>query len=354
MRLVFVGESWRGSTARSQRDALSALPGVELQDIALESYFPKWRSRLLRGLLRALEHGIRAELADEVLLQIQGFRPDALVVAKGFGLSRGLIEAVRSQGCLTVNLFPDNSPVVFGSALKDALGSYDLVVSAKPFHPQAWRSQYGYNNQCVFVPHGYDPVVHLWPDAPPADGPIDVLLVATCRPAYLKLMVDVAVGLREMGLRLEVRGGGWASFAGQAEGLFAVGPVVTGRAYGELVRAAKVVIAPVAGPSQFRGMALPGDQDSTRTYELAAAGCFFLHQRTDFVQQVFDEEQEVPMWDDADELVRLILRHLPDAPGRAAMARRAHLRAVPAYSLAARAAQIHASIRAELAARLRG
>lgn len=348
-----MGESWLGSTARSQRDALAILPNVGLQDIALESYFPRWRQPAMRGLLRLLGPGIRTELANEVLRQVQGFKPDALVVAKGYGLSRALIESVSSKGCLTVNLFPDPSPVIYGSVLRDALGSYDLVVSAKPFHPASWGSQYRYKNKCVCVPHGYDPTVHLWRDAPGADGPIDVLLVATWRPDYLKLMVDVAGGLRGQGLRVEVRGHGWEPFAEQTKGLFAIGPAVTGRAYGELMRSAKLVIAPVAGPSQFRGMALPGDQDTTRTYELPAAGCFFLHRRTGFVQQMFDEEQEVPMWSDADELVRLILRYLPDAQGRAAMARRAHLRAVPAYSLAARAAEIHALINAELAIRHR-
>ena len=353
MRLLFVGESWLGSTARSQRDALSVLPDVDLQDIALESYFPRWRQPAMRGLLRLLGPGIRAELANEVLHQVQGFKPDALVVAKGYGLSRALIEDVSARGCLTVNLFPDVSPQMHGSALRESVGAYGLVISTKPFHPDLWAGQYGYQNKCVCVPHGYDPAVHLWGDAPDADGPIDVLLVATWRPDYLKLMVDVARGLRGQGLTVEVRGHGWEPFAEQTKGLFAIGPAVTGRAYGELMRSAKLVIAPVAGPSQFRGMALPGDQDTTRTYELPAAGCFFLHRRTVFVQQMFDEEQEVPMWADADELVRLILRYLPDAPGRAAMARRAHLRAVPAYSLAARAAEIHALINAELAIRHR-
>lgn len=350
MRIVFLGESWRGSTARSQRDALSVLPGVDLQDIALESFFPKWRGQYLRGFLRVFEYGIRAELADEVLWQIQACKADVLVVAKGYGLTRVLIETVKSLGCLTVNLFPDLSPLTHGSALKDALGSYDLVISAKPFHPASWHSQYGYNNQCAFVPHGYDPEVHLWTDAPSENFPIDVLLVATCRPDYLKLLVDVAVALRGMGLKIEARGGGWATIAGQAAGLFVVGPPVTGRAYGELVRSAKIVIAPVAGPSQFKGMLLPGDQDTTRTYELAASGCFFLHRRTEYVHQVFDEKREVPMWDDVDELVRLILRYLPDAPERTAMAQRAHLRAVPVYSVSARAVQMHALISAKLAA----
>ena len=351
MKLLFVGESWLGSTARSQRDALNTLETVSIQDIALETFFPRWRSLSFRAFLRIAAPAIRKELASEVMRQVLALRPDALVVAKGFGLSHDLVRQVASHNCVTVNLFPDVAPQIHGRALRIAVGAYDLVISAKPFHPDVWNRDYGYANRCVFVPHGYDSAVHLWEEAPETDGTIDVLLVATCRPEYLNLLLAVASGVRGQGYRIEVRGHGWERHAAQIAGQFDIGPAVTGRAYGELLRSAKVVLAPVSGPVNLRGVALPGDQDTTRTYELPATGCFFLHQRSAFVQSLFNEDTEVPMWDDATELVRLILRYVPDAATRAAMARRAHVRAVPAYSLGARAMQMQALIAAELVGR---
>src|SRR5439155_15809580 len=85
------------------------------------------------------------------------------------------------------------------------------------------------------------------------------------------------------------------------------------------------------------GRKQPGDEDTIRTYELAAAHCFFVHQRTDYIGSVYDERTEVPLWDDANDLVTLVRRWLPDERGRRAMAARAHARAVPAYSIPQRA-----------------
>ena len=112
------------------------------------------------------------------------------------------------------------------------------------------------------------------------------------------------------------------------------------------MRRGKVVIAPVHTEVVVNGIQQPGDEDTTRTYELAAAGCFFLHRRTPFVQTVYEEASEVPMWDTPQELAKLVRRWLPDEIGRRAFAIKAHARAVPAYSIPQRAANILQQIEA--------
>ena len=124
-----------------------------------------------------------------------------------------------------------------------------------------------------------------------------------------------------------------------------------GRAYGEFLRSAKIAIAPVNREVVIRGVKQPGDEDSTRTYELAAAHCFFLHQRTDYVSTVYDEQNEVPLWGDATELASLVRRWLPDETGRRSMAAKAHARAVPAYSIPQRAASVLQHIKQLIKAR---
>src|SRR5207302_9510604 len=69
------------------------------------------------------------------------------------------------------------------------------------------------------------------------------------------------------------------------------GPKI-GRSYGEFVRCAKIAIAPLNRDVVIRGVKQPGAEDTTRTYELAAANCFFLHQRTDHVATVYNEYNE--------------------------------------------------------------
>jgi spore maturation protein CgeB len=106
------------------------------------------------------------------------------------------------------------------------------------------------------------------------------------------------------------------------------------------LRRGKIVIAPVHRDVLIGDVRQPGDEETTRTYELAAACCFFLHRRTEYVQKIYDEKTEVPMWDSPVELVDLIHYYLPRERERREMAAAAHARAVPAYSIPGRAAQV--------------
>jgi spore maturation protein CgeB len=90
----------------------------------------------------------------------------------------------------------------------------------------------------------------------------------------------------------------------------------------------------------------PGDQDTTRTYELASAGTFFLHRRTPFAQQVYEEGVECGFWGDAADLAEQIRHFLPLERERRTMAAAAHRRAVPAYSVPSRAQEVLSHIEA--------
>jgi spore maturation protein CgeB len=113
-----------------------------------------------------------------------------------------------------------------------------------------------------------------------------------------------------------------------------------GRSYVDWLRRGRICIAPVTRRIVVDGRSQPGDEDSTRSYELAAAHCFFLHRRTDFIRRVYDEDTEVPLFDDGEELARQVADFLVDEKKRISMADSAHRRAVPAYSLDSRAVEI--------------
>jgi hypothetical protein len=227
------------------------------------------------------------------------------------------------------------------------VGAYDLVISTKPFHPERWQGVYGYQNRCVFVPQGYDPALHLV-DAPPSNARFDVVLVATWRPEYGALMKALAAALAGRGVSVGIGGSGWMArredFPSEWE--FAGG--LQGRSYVEWLRQGRICIAPVTRELVISGARQPGDEDSTRTYELAAAHCFFIHRRTDCVRKLYDEASEVPMYDTADELAEKITHYLPLADERSRMAAAAHRRAVPAYSIDARAEVIASIVRSRL------
>src|SRR5262249_12312263 len=98
-----------------------------------------------------------------------------------------------------------------------------------------------------------------------------------------------------------------------------------------------------------KGTDYPGDVDTTRTYELAAAHCFFIHKRTDYVRELYDEEREVPTYVSGEELAEKIRYFLSRPEERLRMAAAAHNRALPQYSLERRADEIVALLKRFLA-----
>ena len=339
LRLLFVGETWNGSSARSLCSALADTNEVELDDIGEDHYIPKGRSLILRGMNRLMMPIYRRELTAEIIRKCNAKKPDAVIIYKGSLVASSTVFAVQSMGIKAINVFPDASPHAHGSSLRKAMGTYDLVISTKPFHPEHWNATYGYLNRCVCVPHGYDPEVHLWSE-PPELQDIDVVLAASWRPQYEALMANVGRLLPDRNISVALAGPGWASRHEKFPDHWQFPGPIYGRAYGDFVRRGKIVIAPVHTDVVINGKRQPGDQDTTRTYELAASNTFFLHRRTDFVEQVYKEGAECCFWGNAKELVEMIRYFLPNERERRSIARAAHQRAVPDYSVPARAREV--------------
>jgi spore maturation protein CgeB len=344
MRILFVGSSWQGSSARSLREAIEQIsPGTLIGDVADDHYVPAATSLPLRVAYRLLNRYQRAELATSIQRKVVALEPDVLLVYKGHAIDSQLVSWAKARGVYTVNIFPDLSPLAHGKPLASSMGLYDLVISTKSFHPRVWSSHYGYTNSCVCVPHGYDPQVHLW--TVPSDAySFDVVLAASWRKQYHDLVCALAKEAGMHSVRFAIMGPGWSERSSSFPGHWHLEPGQIGRAYGEWLRRGKIAIAPVHSDHQHGGRVHPGDEDTTRTYELAAAHCFFLHRRTPFVSTTYDETSEVPMWKDASELGELIRRFLHDDAARERFAAAAHRRAVPAYSIPARAHEVMMAI----------
>lgn len=339
LEILFVGDSWQGASDRSLRESLSQLAGTVIRDIASDHYLPRHKTFFLKCLNRVFKPLYVRELQAEIIRSIEAKRPDVVVVYKGSELEPTFIEKVKSYRLPTVNVFPDHSPNTYGRRLKLAIGRYDCVITTKPYHPTLWKSLYGYDNYSIHVPHGYDPTIHCWSE-PSTFHTYDVALCATWRPEYHQLMLELAERLRDESFSFAIAGHGWSTHSRKFPKSWHILPSASGRAYADFLRSAKIVIAPVNRMVRFKGKFQPGDEDSTRSYELAAMHCFFLHQRTQYIESVYNEHSEVPLWNDSSDLAVLIKRWLPDSSGRVAMARRAHIRAVPMYSIPQRASRV--------------
>jgi glycosyltransferase involved in cell wall biosynthesis len=332
MRVLYVSESWLGSCGRSLREAMTHCASLEIDEINEEQFFPKHRGKVVRGIHRLLNTAYRQELYRHVLKRLGNFAPDIFMVYKGYPFGANFINSVRERGILAVNVYPDYSPHAYGPRHRAAVGAYDLVISTKPFHVAQWKSVYGYTNDCAFVPQGYDPRLHLaGPEL--VDEIYDVVLVATWRVEYGNLMKRLAVLLEGCNLKVAIAGDGWGARQHEFPKNWIFVGELHGRSYPAMLRRGKVCIAPVTREVVIAGVRQPGDEDTTRTYELAAAHCFFIHRRTSFVKTLYSEAEEVPMFESAEELAEKVLHFLDRPAERKRMALMAHRRAVPAYSL---------------------
>lgn len=350
LRILFFGATWQGCSPRALCRAMSEREDIEVLEVDEDHCNPLWRRLDLRLLRRVIAPLSRADQRQQLLAAARSFRPDVLLVYKGQSLSPADMRALATLGAPQVNIYPDCSPHAFGNRHRRAMGGYDLVISTKPFHPTLWASLYGYRNCCVFVPHGYDPHVHYAPAPAPADR-FDVILVATWREQYAQTLREFAAALGGHRLRVCIAGTYWErSRAKLPSNWTFLGPAY-GRAYVDLIRSGAICIAPVHRDVVIDGQQQPGDEDTTRTYELAAAGCFFIHRRTPFVQTLYDEATEVSMFDDGHELTGKVLHYLAHPEERHSMAIAAQKRAVPAYSIDARASEVIAHLQSLLATR---
>jgi len=340
VKILFVGETWNGSSARSLRDALSELPGVEIEDIGEDHYVPRASTFAMRAIYKLLRPLQRRELQVEILRTLESASSEVLMAYKGSAIGADTIALARQRGVVTVNVFPDCSPHAHGQALKRAVGEYDLVISTKPYHPTNWSSIYGYNNRCVFVPHGFEPKVHYWKELP-QEQDLDITMVATWREQYGRTLRDLAASLGDHGeYRVAIAGHGWHQHRSEFPEHWQFPGAIHGRAYTEFARRGKIVIAPLHVENLVGGVHQPGDVDTNRTYQLAAAGCFMLHRRSEYLASVYDEATEVPMWSNVTELASLVRHYLPRESERRGMALAAQQRAVPMYSIQSRSKQI--------------
>ncbi|HRD67247.1 MAG TPA: glycosyltransferase [Candidatus Competibacter sp.] len=339
MRILFIGQSWLGSCARSLKEALARNPQVILDEVNEDLFIPKHRARWLRAINRLLKPAHRQELYRQIRYRVEVFKPDVVMTYKGHPLEAGFIRQLQALGCSVVNVYPDCSPHAHGAEHRQAVGAYDLVISTKPFHPAVWKSVYGYNNPCIFMPQGYDPHLHLMTD-PPCNPRFDLTLVATWRAEYGELIKALGQLLFSRGVTVGIGGNGWAAHRKDYPTDWVFAGELQGQTYIDWLRQGRICLAPVTREVVIAGVRQPGDEDSTRTYELAAAHCFFIHRRTGFVQEIYDETTEVPLFDTVEELAEKIIYFLPLEDERQRMASAAHRRAVPAYSINERASQI--------------
>lgn len=342
--MLMAGQFKSGETGGGLADGFRAIgwdvAEVELTDAMIMSGRSGLRvaNRLLRpATLKSYNDGIVAEAVR--------LRPKVLVTVKGSYIRPETLRRLRQSGILTVNFYPDFR-FDHGDAFNEALfAGYDLVITTKSFQVEYLASRLG-RDRVAMVHHGYSPSVHrrrstdsqpryLW----------DVCYIGNASPAKLAWLEPLASALGHR--TMTVVGDRWTeTAAGTSVAPYVLGMQLSGDYFARAVEHSRVNVAIHMGAGGTHGWE---DLVSTRSFEIPACGGFMLHVDNDEIRTLFEPGAEIDVFSSPDDLVAKVDFHLKHETQRQEIAVSGHARAVPAYSLHARAIEIATLIEARIA-----
>ncbi|WP_225730333.1 MULTISPECIES: glycosyltransferase [unclassified Nocardia] len=294
MKILYVGDDWVGSNARSLADGFRQA-GHEV--VVIDSTAVTLPARLSPPWVYAKVAGRRAPwrvaaIHTEIDRAAADFRPDLLFVFKGVHLDQRRLLSVPAA--LRVHYSPDDvaNPVNTSPEYLAHERDWDLIVTTKRHNVGELRARGA--REVRFVRSAYDPAWHH-PTARRGGTRYLVGFIGVCRPDRRTDMV--ALG-RTYGARLLVRGPGWR----RVPELRATGTTVAGPVYGEQYSQAVAAVTAnlVLLNSDNR------DTHTCRTFEVPAAGGLFVGERTDEHAELLDDAVDCFLFGSRTELREII------------------------------------------------
>ena len=349
LRILFVGQTWRGAFAAGPYRALRRL-GHTVCAVDEWDYVPvRWRSPARRAARRALMPLFVRRLGEAIVSAAEAFRPELVLVIKGQYCDPGALWRLREMSVPCVNYYPDVSVFTHGPYLPRTLGLYDWIFTTKSFGPADLRRSLGIR-RASFLPQGFCPELHRRVRLSPRDRRrcvCDVSFVGMWSPK--KEATLAALFERRRDLDVRIWGPRWDRTRHPGLRRWVQGRGVYAEEYVRTLCGARVNLALLSEP--VRG-ASSGDRTTSRSYEIPACGGVMVHERTEEVRALFEEGPEMACFDSADELADWIDFLL--ANGRAA-GRMGHAAAARShrsgYSYDARMGQALAWCRSNLLSR---
>jgi hypothetical protein len=294
MKILYVGDDWIGSNARSLADGFRQA-GHDV--IVVDSTAVSLPNRLSPPWLYSKVNNRRAPWSVKALhstidVIAQEFRPDIVFGFKAVHLDqRRLLE---TPARLHVHYSPDDvsNPYNTSADYLEFEREWDLIVTTKR-HNEAELSARG-ARAVKFVHSAYDPALHH-PAARRGTRQYRVGFVGACRPDRRDEMISLA---RRYGAKMLIQGPGWR----RVPELHVTGAKIAGPVYGEKFCAviASVEANLVLLNSENR------DTHTCRTFEVPAAGGLFVGERTDEHDELLEDGTECLLFSDQEELIDII------------------------------------------------
>ncbi|MGV9817256.1 CgeB family protein [Nocardia xishanensis] len=336
MRILYVGDDWIGSNARSLADGFRQA-GHEV--LVVDSTPVTLPARLSPPWLYAKAARRRApwtveRLHHEINGAAAAFRPDMLFAFKSVHLDQPRLLGVPAAR--RVHYSPDDvaNPENITPEYLAHEPDWDLVVTTKRHNVAELRERGA--RAVAFVRSAYDPA---WHHRAARRGRREFLagFVGVCRPDRRDDLVALA---RKYGDRMLIRGPGWR----RVPELRTTGAVVAGPVYGQHYSA---VIATVTANLVLLNS---GNRDThtCRTFEVPAAGGLFVGERTEEHAELLRDEAECFLFTDTAELLEILDWCAANPERAAAVADAGHRRIVEGgHRYVDRAREILAALEAQ-------
>ncbi|WP_280266007.1 CgeB family protein [Nocardia wallacei] len=296
MRILFVGDDWIGSNARSLADGFrQAGHEVVVVDTTAVTLPPRLSPPWVyaKATHRRAPWRIR-RIHDEIDSLAADFAPDMVFAFKAVHLDQARLLAVPAAR--HVHYSPDDvtNPENISADYLAHEAEWDLIVTTKRHNVPELRER-GVRS-VAFVASAYDPAWHR-PAARRGGDRFLAGFIGACRPDRRGLLVDLA---REYGAALAVYGPGWR----RVPPLWRTGAAVRGPVYGEDF---SVAVAAVTANLVLLNSA-NRDTHTCRSYEIPAAGGLFVGERTEEHAALLAEDAECFLFSSPAELHEILDR----------------------------------------------
>jgi hypothetical protein len=316
---MVVCDQWLGSNGYAGMKALRRA-GWSVEVVPEWELVPvQWKSTAMRAVGRLLRGAAVREFNDALLRRASYLAPDILLVFKGTFVRQDALRALRERGVRCYCFYPDVSFTVHGPYLPQALPEYDWVFCTKRFGIRDMADRLGMRRASL-LPHAYDPDLHRPVEISSEDERrygCDVSFIGTWSPKKERTLRELVRQLPDA--RVRVWGNQWPRVgAGDVLAPAIAGHEAAGEEYVRAIRASAVNLGLL---SERRPGASDDDRITSRTFHIPACGSFMLHERTDELLEIFEENISVACFADVDELVAQVRRFLSDTPARERIAR---------------------------------
>ncbi|RDI67742.1 CgeB family protein [Nocardia pseudobrasiliensis] len=296
MRILYLGDDWLGSNARSLadgfREAGHDVVVVDTTAVTLPARLsPAWW--YAKGSPRRAPWSVAA-LHDRIDALAADFAPDMLFAFKAVHLDQQRLLSIPAA--VRVHYSPDDvaNPENISADYLAYESQWDLIVTTKRHNVDELRARGA--GAIIFVPSAYDPAWHH-PCARRGGDAFLVGFIGAQRPDRRPLLVDLA---REYGRGLVVYGPGWRRVPALRRSAAAVRGAVYGQQFS--IAVASVTANLVLLNSANR------DTHTCRSFEIPAAGGLFVGERTEEHAALLSEGAECFLFSSPEELREILDR----------------------------------------------